>query len=220
MKITIKYLLVGCFVILYNYGFSQCSCVDSINDIRIIELSDTITSQGPSFIFKMTSDSSNCNTGYSDFWFVDQLGDTINQYTGSGMWMPNPSDPMFDTTRYIIELKPGYSSFPPTFSGNLHVWNPSCTIPFTLVSLATNEIINSNSDIQLFPNPTSDEAHILNRSNLAITFLEVYDSNGKLIASKTKNTDYIRTDAYLIGVYYVKIYSNQKIVAVEKLIKN
>ena len=127
---------------------------------------------------------------------------------------------MFDTTRYIIELKPGYSSFPPTFSGNLHVWNPSCTIPFTLVSLATNEIINSNSDIQLFPNPTSDEAHILNRSNLAITFLEVYDSNGKLIASKTKNTDYIRTDAYLIGVYYVKIYSNQKIVAVEKLIKN
>jgi hypothetical protein len=216
MKSTVKILLIGCFVTLSNYGFSQCPCVD----IRIIELKDTTTKQGPAFIFKMTSDSSNCNSGYSDFWFVDQLGDTINEYTGSGMWMPNPSDPKFDTTRYIIELKPGYSSFPADFSGNLQVWNPDCTIPFTLATLTSNEIIDLESDIQILPNPTRDLVTVLNKSDFHVTSIEVYGSDGELVLTKYINTDFISLSTLKPGVYFVKLYSNERVIVRKKLVKN
>lgn len=221
MKSTIQFILTGCFIALSHYGFSQCSCLEARNDIRIIELRDTITRQGsPAFLFKMTSDSSNCNTGYSDFWFVDQLGDTINQYTGTGMWMPNPADPMFDTTEYIIQLKAGYPSFPAGFSGNLHVWNPTCTIPFTLAALGTHDMIDLNTDIQLFPNPTHDQVRVLNQSDFRITSLEVYGSDGCLVLSESPNADFLSVSTLKPGTYFVKVYSEERIIAVKKLRKN
>jgi hypothetical protein len=168
----------------------------------------------------MTSDSSNCNSGYSDFWFVDQLGDTINEWTGSGMWMPNPVDPIFDTTEYIIRLKSGYSSFPAGFSGNLQVWNPECTIPFTLAALATNETIDLNTDIQLFPNPASDQVGVLNKSNFSITSLKVYGSNGSLVLFEHLNTDFFSVKKLNPGVYFVKLYSDERVLAVKKMTKD
>lgn len=216
MKRTVTFVLIGCFAALCNYGFSQCSCVD----VRIIELKDTVTTSGQAaFTFKMTSDTSNCNSGYSDFYFVDQVGDTINQWTGSGMWMPNPADPVFDTAEYIIQLKPGYSRFPADFSGRLQVWNPECTIPFTLSSLTSNEGIDLDSDIQLFPNPTSDPVKVLNKSGFRITSLEIYDSDGKLIATENKSNDFMSINTLTPGMYFVKVCSEESVIAVKKLIK-
>jgi len=217
MKNPAKILLMGCFLTLCNYGFSQCHCVDN----RIIELKDTVTTQGyAAFTFKMTSDSSNCSSGYTDFWFVDQIGDTINEWTGSGMWMPNPADPMFDTTEYIIQLKPGYPSFPADFSGNLQVWNPDCTIPFTLATLTTNELTDSNLNIQFFPNPTGDHISVLNTSPFPMTSLEVYAANGSLVLSEPLHTDFISVKKLNPGIYFVKLYSDEKVLAVKKMVKD
>ncbi|MGD1849012.1 MAG: T9SS type A sorting domain-containing protein [Salibacteraceae bacterium] len=217
MKSIVKLLLIGCFITLGNYGFSQCSCLD----IKIIELKDTITASGQvGFTFKMTSDSSNCNSGYSDFWFVDQTGDTINQWTGAGMWMPNPMDPMFDTTEYVIALKPGYPSFPANFSGNLQVWNPDCTIPFTFAALSTKQMIGSNPDIQLFPNPTSNTVNVSNQSNLRLTSIEVYGSDGRLVLMESSTTHFISVKTLKPGIYFVKLLSEERLITVKKLIKN
>lgn len=217
MKNTLKYLLIGCYILFYNCGFSQCYC----DDVKVIELRDT-TISGPTayFTFKLTSDSSNCNSGYSDFWFIDQVGDTINQWTGSGMWLPAPSDPMFDTTVYIIALKPGYSNFPASFSGNLQVWNPDCTIPLNYSTLTTNEIIDLEPDIQLFPNPTHDAIKVLNTSDFRITSLKVYGSDGKFISLEYTTTDFITVNTLVPGIYFVKLYSDERVIATKKLIKN
>ena len=216
MKNIIKFLVFGCFVLFYDYGFSQCPC----DDFKVIELKDTIFFGQPSFTFKLTSDSSRCSGGYSDFWFIDQIGDTINQYTGSGMWLPDPLNPMFDTTEYKIQLKPGYTGFPINFSGNLQICAPSCTVPFTYSTLTTTEIIELKSLIQIFPNPSNDVVEISNKSDFVITSIEIYNSKGKFIALKIENTDIIKVNTLVSGIYYVKLYSKDRVVAVKKLVKN
>lgn len=219
MKNIIKVVVFGCFVVFNNYGFSQCSC----DDIKIFELKDTISFGKPYFTLKLTTKDS-CGIGggggYSDFWFINQTGDTINQYTGSGMWLPNPSDPMFDTTEYIIQLKPGYSNFPINFSGYFQICAPNCTIPFTYSNLTTTEKIELKSLIQIFPNPSNDVVRISNKSDFIITSIELYNSSGKLIRIKSFGLYEVDVSDFDSGVYFIKIYSNGKVVTTEKVIKN
>jgi len=182
-----------------------------------------MSSGAPSFSLKLTTKDS-CGVGgggaYSDFWFVDQAGDTINQYTGSGMWLPNPSDPMFDTTEYIIQLRPGYANFPTNFSGNFHIVNPHCAIPFTYSNLTAIETIEFESLIELFPNPASDVIEVLNKSDRGIASNEVYDSYGRLIKLENESTNFIRINTLMPGIYFVKLYSDERTIATKKLIKN
>lgn len=216
MKTIIKFLVFGCFVLFYDYAFSQCPC----DDFEVTELKDTILFGQPSFTFKLTSDSSRCSGGYSDFWFVDQVGDTINQYTGSGMWLPDPLNPLFDTTEYKIQLKPGYSGFPINFAGNLQIQAPNCTVPFTYSTLTTAETIELQSLIQISPNPSKDVVEISNKSNFIITSIEIYNAQGKIIPFEIENTNSIKIDTFASGVYYIKLYSKDSVIATKKLIKN
>jgi|GEM_PF-2533244 len=216
MMNIIKYFVIGCFVFSCNYGLSQCNC----DDIKIIELKDTTISGQAYFTLKLTSDSSNCSTGYSDFWFVDQLGDTINQWTGFGMWLPNASNPMFDTTAYKLQLNPGYSIFPKSFSGNFYIRNPNCTIPFNYAVFSSVKKSILEAGIDFFPNPATDAIQIVNKSALSIASIKFYDTNGKFVATDNMPAEVIGISTLIPGVYFVKIQSNDGTVAVKKLIKN
>lgn len=216
MKNIIKFLVFVCFVLFYDYGFSQCPC----DDFKVIELRDTIFSGQPSFTFKLTADSSRCSGGYSDFWFIDQVGDTLNQYTGSGIWLPDPLNPIFDTMEYRISLNPGYSNFPIDFSGNLQICAPSCTVPFTYLNLTTTKIIELESLIKIFPNPSNNVIQISNKSEVVITSIEIYNAKGSHIAFEINNNKIVNINELVSGVYYVKLYSKDSVVAIKKLVKN
>ncbi len=216
MKNIIKLLVFGCFVLFYNHGYSQCPC----DDFKVIELKDTILLGEPSFIFKLTVDSSRCSGGYSDFWFIDQIGDTINQYTGSGIWLPDPLNSIFDTMEYSIRLNPGYSSFPIDFSGNLQILAPDCTVPFTYSNLTATGVVELESLIKIFPNPSNHLVKISNKSEAEITSIEIYNAKGNLIALEIENIEMININRLVSGIYYLKFYSKESVVAIKKLVKN
>ena len=82
----------------------------------------------------------------------------------------------------------------------------------SILSVDDYDISNA---IQLFPNPTS--GNITVNSNLTIDKLEVYDLYGKLITS-TENSKSISIEHIASGMYFVKVYSDNKI-GTKKIIK-
>lgn len=82
----------------------------------------------------------------------------------------------------------------------------------SILSVDDYDIFN---EIQLYPNPTSDNITV--NSNLTIDKLEVYDLFGKLIIS-IKESKTITIDNLASGMYFVKIYSDNKI-GTKKIIK-
>lgn len=198
-------------------GFSQA--FDS-TDYQIIHLQDTNISGVNRLFFKMTTQNNNMNSGYTDFIFIDQHGDSITSPTNWSMWLPVSNNSAFDTASYILYYKVGVNSFPSNFNGHLKILNPSCTIPFSLATLGTTEIIDLNPDIKLFPNPTTDRLRVLNKSNFSITSIEVYSSSGKLVLSEDLSTDFISINTLKPGAYFVKLHNKERVVAFKKLIKD
>jgi len=110
-----KYILFFLTLLIADFGLSQS--FDS-TDYRIIHLQDTVISGTPSLFFKMTTNTNNVNTGYADFTFIDQNGDSITAPTHWSMWRPESNNPIYDTVNYVLDFKLGINSFPADFDGH------------------------------------------------------------------------------------------------------
>jgi hypothetical protein len=65
------------------------------------------------------------------------------------------------------------------------------------------------TDIKAYPNPVHN---ILNlQSSETIIKAQVFDANGRLIVSAQTNTNQIDLSSVSTGIYYVKVYTNDKI---------
>ena len=97
------------------------------------------------------------------------------------------------------------------------VWqNPeynTCSYPYDAVEE------NKDSEISVYPNPGNDMLNI--RTALKNAFVEVYDTNGRLIHSQalTENVTVIDATDWALGVYVWKVISNGKLAETGKWIK-
>jgi len=86
------------------------------------------------------------------------------------------------------------------------------------LSIEENEFDNS---INIFPNPANETA-IIKSSNLMINGYEIININGKIITEKytvnPRNIIYFDVTDYNAGLYFVRVYNNDTLVAIKKLI--
>lgn len=211
-----KLILLFLMFSYHHIGHSQdldCS------DYQIIQLQDSIVSGYPHLYFRMTTNSNNINSGYSDFVFIDQNGDSITSLTGWSIWLPESNNSAFDTTDYILNFNPGISSFPLDFDGYLEILNPNCTVPFSYLSLSTPLIDQSETSIDVYPNPSNDKLYISTYASADIEYVQVYNMNGELFSMDMSANNYLDISHLSKGIYLVKIYSNQTYRTV-KILKN
>jgi len=91
------------------------------------------------------------------------------------------------------------------------------------VLLITNEpIIDSQNEIKIYPNPNTGKFIISVNGNIKIDKLEIYNVIGDKVYSIKTNNNYL---TYIIdltenpkGIYFIKIYSREKIY-IEKIVK-
>jgi uncharacterized repeat protein (TIGR01451 family) len=78
----------------------------------------------------------------------------------------------------------------------------------TIVSTLGNQHFNL-SDVRVYPNPVKDILNI--QSTEVIVKAEVFDVNGRIVFSTQANNNQIDLSTISAGVYFVKVYSNDKI---------
>lgn len=76
------------------------------------------------------------------------------------------------------------------------------------VTTSTKEI-KANADINIYPNPFSDILYIKYAANP--DKLEIFDLNGRILKSKTSETNWINTSNLTKGVYILKVFTSGKI---------
>ncbi len=188
-------------------------------DYRIIHLQDSIVSGTTLLYFEMTTNNNNTNTGYSDFTFIHQNGDTITWPTNWSMWLPEADNAAIDTTSYLLYYNVGINSFPTDFNGYLKIRNPDFTIPFNYSTLSTQNLIIPDNGIRIFPNPFTNEIQIINESQTKLTEIKVFNSAGLLILTENQNLNSIEMHSAEKGVYIVKFFSDGKVIGTQKIIK-
>lgn len=99
---------------------------------------------------------------------------------------------------------------------------PSASITFTVHSnLCTgiNEI--TSSSISVYPNPINDGLNIVFSESSKNTKLEIYNSIGKLVLSELLNNknSSINTRDLCNGMYFIKIIENNKVIIIQKIVK-
>jgi uncharacterized delta-60 repeat protein len=76
------------------------------------------------------------------------------------------------------------------------------------VATSTKEIV-ANADINIYPNPFSGILYI--KSAAMPDKLEIFDLNGRILKSKTSETNWINTSNLTKGVYVLKVFTSGKI---------
>lgn len=76
-------------------------------------------------------------------------------------------------------------------------------------ALNSNDITN-NSNVLIYPNPTSDILFIQNNSNATIQKISVSDLTGKTLLETTANFSEINIQTFQSGIYILNIYSDNK----------
>jgi hypothetical protein len=155
--------------------------------------------------------------GDSGYFFEIDTSDTIvweykNPQTSTGIL----SQGDIPTSNLVFRAHK-YSTDYPGFTGKDLTPGDPIELDFDIAFcnvLSVDEYDISN-EIQLFPNPTSNTITV--NSNLTIDKLEVYDLYGKLI-TLTKESKSISIDHLASGMYFVKVYSANKI-GTKKIIK-
>ncbi|AXG73238.1 T9SS C-terminal target domain-containing protein [Flavobacterium arcticum] len=88
----------------------------------------------------------------------------------------------------------------------------------TTFAVLSNDVLTKDDSVKLYPNPTTDNVTIA--ANSAITSVQLYDVQGRLLHSRVGNETSIRLDvsAQPSGLYFVKITTDNGS-KVEKLVK-
>lgn len=78
--------------------------------------------------------------------------------------------------------------------------------------------IEANNTISIFPNPTTSEITV--NSNVELQKIELYDISGQLLlVEKSKeNKQTINLNSFSNGVYFLKLYNNERLIKNEKLV--
>jgi len=89
---------------------------------------------------------------------------------------------------------------------------------FNIIVKKNNSIVassNAITELSIFPNPTKDRINVM--SNDGFDKVEVYNTLGELVISKEAMTNNVSIDMSDLntGVYFVKIFNNANVVAVE-----
>ena len=74
-----------------------------------------------------------------------------------------------------------------------------------------------SENITIYPNPTSDQVYI--KSDLFNVKVEVFNAFGQLLNVNYTDDNAISLKKYSSGIYFLKIYSNDKFIKTEKIIK-
>jgi acyl-CoA thioesterase I len=87
---------------------------------------------------------------------------------------------------------------------------------FTVIEITpVNALVNKPvQHLKVFPNPASNRINI---SNTDFNKLELMDITGRIVYSAVNKVDYINTEKFEEGIYFLKIYINKKTVT-EKII--
>ncbi|WP_271855350.1 T9SS type A sorting domain-containing protein [Patiriisocius marinus] len=90
-------------------------------------------------------------------------------------------------------------------------------------ALYANQLLNTNEqqleNVALYPNPVKNELSI--KTVAVIERLEIYSITGQLVKQQTLFTDKVsfNTEDLIVGVYFVKITTNEGLVSTHKIIK-
>ena len=132
--------------------------------------------------------------------------------TNDGLYLDYPY-----TIENIVSIKESSAGTGPTdyyyYFYNWQIHTPDCKTPFVEVNLTPEECtaINTNilDKITIAPNPTDDYFNIFGLENVEKYSLTMTDISGKIINSKTINTDKkISTEHLTAGIYFINISSN------------
>lgn len=97
----------------------------------------------------------------------------------------------------------------------------------SIINIDEGEIQNLNSNtfssssLNVFPNPTSNVLQLYDENNSKDLRVSLFDVSGKLIDENLfKNQKSISIESLEKGLYFLKIYKNEILVAIKKVIKN
>lgn len=100
--------------------------------------------------------------------------------------------------------------------GGIIVTESILNMPFHDSSLATSEV--SLSNIIIYPNPVSERLYVKGDLSKKIEF-KIYDNSGRMVLKEPMYTNGIDMSTLPIGLYYVLIFENQKLIERQKIIK-
>ena len=121
----------------------------------------------------------------------------------------------------LIESSYGISMLGEAFNntytvGGIIVTESILNMPFDENSLAISEV--SLSNIIIYPNPASERLYVKGDLSKKIEF-KIYDNSGRMVLKEPMSINGIDISTLPIGLYYVLIFENQKLIESQKIIK-
>lgn len=173
-------------------------------------------------IWKITANTDNVILGSGTYWIKFQLQNT----TSTANFVPPVTIPGSRGLASFNGLQ--YNAVSDTWTNVVDEGNPAeapdytmdfpFIITFTPTSLATNEILQYDNRIQVYPNPVKTSFKINNPEHLKIVSVEVFDVSGKVVKTLKAGDEYNVSDLAK-GTYILKIKNENGFSKITKLLK-
>ena len=198
----------------YSGQFGLSICPETVEDLAFLLFENPNCANLETGIYSIVtqgavpSDSSNGCTGIGN-----------NPITGlqGGDWDNHVNIIAGNTYMLFVSLEnisqPGTHKFTLSFQGNVVTANPDL-FNYTGCMMSTNDFIKDNTYV--FPNPFTNILQI--ESDTVFQKLELYDMLGKQIISQNFVNE-LNTANLAIGVYLLRLYTEDGVVVVKKVIK-
>lgn len=162
------------------------------------------------------------NSAISD---IDNDGDndiiSVAQHTNDLVWFKNKGNGAFGPANSIGTLDNNGNYDVKTGDinedGKLDIILTNQEGLFWFENSTTLHIKDYNNDINIYPNP-SNKVVFINKNNLIIYKIELFDLTGKVIQTKIKELEMVNLTDVLSGIYILKIHSDKGII-MKKLMK-
>ncbi|WP_298221588.1 choice-of-anchor J domain-containing protein [Flavobacterium sp.] len=160
------------------------------------------------------------STGSSDLGSFTTLGVSVNPNLAPNVYPVTWTEFTYTVTDLptATDCKLGFRYYVtnggPTGANGNAIWLDALTINRVL---STDTFFKNN--FAVFPNPTTNVLNISNKSNSAITNIQVSDINGRIINEAKGNTGQINISELMSGVYFLRI-STDAGTGTTKIIKN
>jgi hypothetical protein len=107
----------------------------------------------------------------------------------------------------------------PDSSADKLISNDGLCKSITFYPVGLSEVSNSEVPVRIYPVPTSGLIHF--QSSDVVNSIEVFDFSGRLLLSKNVHTTTGTVDLSNRerGVYLIKLYDSEKLIAVKKLVR-
>ena len=200
-------------------AFSQNEC-DKLKVVAVYDFPPSPATPGGNYILLLltvTEDAPNFPVGYTDLFFIDEVGDTITIPLGWSNSLPRLTT---DTIPYTMKLVGEMNNldFPENFNGHLHSINPGhpdCETPYSNIINSNNEI--NEEEVWVYPNPFQDKLSI---SGAPVRQVSVFNELGRLELKMETNGDLNTVDLSHLngGIFFVQLYLNDGRTIVKKVV--